>query len=322
MKKFIFLPLFLVFSIPLFSQKIIDITYEKEMDGVSYIFECQNNSFINYTVTIEFTTLTGYSSDVSFPYQTTVGPGKSRLFRLKPFAVGTISPNFSYRFNYRKGCLNTKIDTNFAYLLPISPLKTTKAQELFNISERYFNTSPPKDWYSLSFKAAEGDTVFAARKGIVGELVSNQKPLGEALAYKREVNFVEIQHEDCTFGRYELFKENGIFVKEGDVVQAGQPLGIINSNNFLNGNQLRFSVYYAYFGATKKDKKTEKSDNFALNAVSTSAYVPVHFWVENQVKKLAPNSEYTAEHPDILVTKEMSKKEKKRRIDWLKKNTN
>lgn len=304
---------FLTISHLLMGQQIIEIKYERDRDGLGYQFECLNSSFFTYTVTIEFPTLVNLSADVLLPYELTVNPGTTRLLKLKPSNPSGGGTSFDYKYSFRKGCQKTKVDTLFAYLLPIAPNKTTKSFELFNLGEKYAHTSPPKDWYALGFKVAEGDTFFAARKGIVGEVVSNKTPVGENLSYSKNINYVEVQHEDCTFARYELFKENGLFVKEGDIVQAGQPLGIISSNNFLNGNQARFSVYYSFVEIMLKDGKKTDKRNY-------SAYVPVRFWVENQVQKLEKNKEYTAEHPEMLITKEMTKKEKKRRLENTKKS--
>jgi hypothetical protein len=312
LKSTAFVLVFMLISNTIFAQKVIEIKYERDRDGQSYTFEVVNSSFINYTVTIDFPTLQGLDADVGLPYETTVGPGTSRLLKLKPSTTSAGGTNFSYTSSFHKGCARTKPDTLFAYLLPISPSKSTKASELFNISERYGNSSPPKNWYSLAFKVEEGDTVFAARRGIVGEVVSDKKTVGENLSFSRDVNIIEVQHEDCTTARYELFKENGIFVKEGDVVQAGQPLGIISSNNYANGNQARFSVCYSFVEPIMKGGKKTDKNNY-------SAYVPVRFWVNNAVGKLEKNKEYTAEHPDVLIVKEMTKREKKKRLENAKK---
>lgn len=295
----------------LFSQKIIEIKYEKDRTGTGYVFECQNNSFVNYTVTIDFSTLVNLSADVPMPYKTTVSPGNNRLFKLSVTNTGS-STNFNYSISYQKGCEKTKVDTTFAYLLPVSPSKTTRVFELTNLGEKYAQKSPPKDWYALGFKVEEGDTVFAARKGIVGEAVSDKIVAGESLSFSRDVNYVEIQHDDCTFAKYELFKQNGVFVKVGETVQAGQPLGIISSKNFSSGTQMRMSVYYSFVeNILKAGKKTD--DKYY------QAYVPIRFWAEGTVQKLEKSKNYTSEHPEVLITKEMSKKEKKRRLESIKK---
>ncbi len=47
--------------------------------------------------------------------------------------------------------------------------------------------------------------------------------------------------------------------------------------------------------------------------------VPIQFWVDGTVQKLEKNKSYTSEHPEVLIIKEMSKKEKKRRLESIKK---
>lgn len=309
--KDLILLLSIAFPHLLFSQKVIEIKFEKDRTGTDYAFECINNGFINYTVEVNFTSLVGLSADVPIPYKVTVGPGSTRLFKLKPSSIGG-STNFNYTFSFQKGCSKTKIDTTIAYLLPVSPSKSTTSFELSNLGEKYVHTSPPKDWYALGFKVAEGDTVFAARKGVVGEVVEDRITSGESLSFSRNVNYIEIQHEDCTMAKYELFQENGVFVEVGETVQAGQPLGIISSKNFTSNHHLRLSVFYSHIDAVMKEgKKTSEKHYWA--------YVPIRFWVDAKITKLEPKKEYLSEHPEALIVKEMTKREKKKRLELLKK---
>ncbi len=292
----------------LFSQnKIIEVTYERDRAGTGYTFECKNNSFANYIVEITFSTLANFTADASLPYKATVKSGSSRLFSLKPTGLGG-APNFNFSYSFRRGCHNTKPEADFPYLLPIQADKTTQSFELSNLSEKYGKESAPKDWYALGFKTKDGDTIFASRKGIVVETVSDQKePNGEGLSFTRNVNFIEIQQEDCTFARYELFRENSLFVKVGETVQAGQPLGLIGGKNFGSGSHVRLSVFYAFVETVKKEGKETDKKNY-------SAYVPIQFWVDGQLQKLEKGKAYKSEHPESILTKEMNKREKKK---WL-----
>lgn len=297
----------------IFSQnKIIEIKYEKDRAGSAYVFECTNHSFVSYIVEINFSTLTNLSADVSLPFKGTVTPGSNRLFTLKPTGTSG-TPNFNYSYSFRKGCLNSKPEVDFPYLLPIQADKTAQSFELYNISEKYANESAPKDWYALGIKTTEGDTIYASRKGVVGEVVSDQKEVsGENVSFNRNINFIEIQQEDCTFAKYELFKENGVFVKVGEPVQAGQPLGVIGGRNFSSGSHVRLSVYYAYVETVKKEGKDTNKKNY-------SAYVPIQFWIDGKLQKLEKNTTYKSEHPESIVTKEMTKREKKKWLENRKK---
>ena len=231
---------------------------------------------------------------------------------MKPTTTGS-STSFNYSISYRRGCYNTKPEADFAYLLPIKPEATTQAFELSNIGETYAKESAPKDWYALGFKTKDGDTIYASRRGIVGNIVSDQKePSGEGISFARNINFIEMEQDDCTFAKYELFKENGIFVKLGETVQAGQALGIVGGKNFNAGSHLRLSVYYAYVEAVKKEGKEIDKKHY-------SAYVPIQFWVDGNTQKLVKGTTYKSEHPESIVTKEMTKREKKKWLENAKK---
>ena len=146
------------------AQSPIEVFYEKDNTG-AYAFSCRNTGFCPYTITITFTELTGLRTSVTFPYQTDVRPGQQSLFKLQP------QPNQSTSFRYNvssiKGCKRPKVDTAVVYLLPASPGKRVSATELAYIGKLYNGEADPKDWYSLAIKMNSGDTVFAARRGMV-----------------------------------------------------------------------------------------------------------------------------------------------------------
>ena len=106
---------------------------------------------------------------------------------------------------------------------------------------------------------------------------------------------------------YEIFKENRIFVKVGETVQAGQPLGLVGGKNFNGGSHARFSVFYAFVESVKKDGKETGKKHY-------TAYVPILFWTDGKLQKVEKGATYKSEHPESIITKEMTKKEKKKLI--------
>ena len=305
--------IFLTFKTSIFSQnRLIEVTCDKEVNSTGYVFMCKNNSPVDYTVEIQFSSLINLTADGTLPFKGTVHPGTSRLFGLKPSNQGAAT-DVSFTYFFYKGCIKANPQTDFTYILPIQANKTTEPFELTNIGEYYGKETPPKDWYVLGFKMTEGDTIYASRKGVVGEIEKSQKdPKGDNVSFTQNVNYIEIQQEDCTFARYELFKENGIFVKVGDKVQAGQPLGIVSGKNYIGGSHVRLSVFYAHIEPILKDGKDTGKKYY-------SAYVPIQFWVDSKLQKLEKGKTYTSEHPEIIVTKEMTKKEKKKWLEGAKK---
>ena len=138
----------------------------------------------------------------------------------------------------------------------------------------------------------------------LGPLLAEANLTDSGYTYTQEENFVEIAHSDCTFGRYTVFKDSGIFVQPGDWVEAGQPLGIVGGEKYTEGPHVRFSVRYHL------DQDVLDKDGQATDRTHHWAYVPLNFWTKDKGKlRLAAKTPYTSEHPAELVTQEMTRKD-------------
>ena len=289
------------------AQSPIDVFYEKDNTG-AYAFFCRNTDFCPYTITITFTQLSGLQTSATLPYQTDVRPGQQSLFKLQPQPNQATS--FQYKISYIKGCKRPKVDTTVVYLLPASPGKRVSATELAYIGKLYAGQEDPKDWYSLAIKMNSGDTVFAARRGTVSTVRSDAAPMGTHLSFNRDDNMVEINHPDCSFATYTVFQPKRIFVKPGQFVEAGTPLGIVGGENYDYGPHVRFAVHYNYEAPVIKNGQPTDEKHYW-------AYVPVRFWLrdEQQAGRLEPRKSYLSDHPESVIKQEMSKRELK---NWQK----
>jgi hypothetical protein len=287
-------------------QDLIYVHWIKNNRG-EYEFFCDNRSFSDYTVEINFSEFINLQGNVAFPARIEVPPGINKpLFILRKSILGSAS-HFQYRHKSWKGCPSPKIDTGFAYLLPIAPGKAARVSELNSLAEEYGNEAPPKDWYSLSMHVQAGDTVYAARRGRVTNTREHADLQDSGYSYSSEDNYIEIEHNDCTFGKYSVFRDDAIFVHPGDWVEAGQPMGIAGGDKYASGPQVRFSVFYHL------EQDVLDKDGNSTGKTRHWAYVPLYFWTKDNGKmRLISRSTYIADHPDDLVTQEMSKREAKK----------
>ena len=240
----------MVFEAGILCQKPIEVSYEKDNSG-EYTFIAINNNYCDYTLEVNFPELSNLRSTTAIPYKGVIMPGRHYLFKLTKISKG-VTPSFRYKFNYLKGCYNAKVNKDFIYILPIAPGKETNVFKINFLGSTYFGEQEPKDWYALGFKVKPGDTIYAARKGIVDEIRDTTFLKGTDFSFARSENFIEIYHSDCTFGRYGVMKQGGSLVKLGDVVEAGQPIGIDAGDKYTTGSHLRFSVYYQFIEEARK----------------------------------------------------------------------
>jgi Peptidase family M23 len=272
-----------------------------------YEFFCDNRSFSDYTVEISFSEYINLQSNVSFPAKIEVPPGLNRsLFILRKAMLGSAS-HFEYRHKSYKGCPSPKIDTGFTYLLPVGPGKSARIAELTSFAADFGNEAPPKDYYCLGIHVQPGDTIYAARRGRVTNTREHADLQDSGYRYSSNDNYIEIEHNDCTFGKYSVLRDDAIFVHPGDWVEAGQPIGIAGGDKYASGSQVRFSVFYHL------EQDILDKDGNSTGKTRQWADVPLYFWTKDNGKmRLVNRSTYVADHPDDLVTQEMSKKEAKK----------
>ncbi|MGN7327501.1 peptidoglycan DD-metalloendopeptidase family protein [Bacillus pumilus] len=93
----------------------------------------------------------------------------------------------------------------------------------------------------LDIAAPEGESIFAASEGVVSRSYVS--------ATYGEVVF--IQHPNGYETVYAHLHER--FVKEGDHVEAGQPIGIIGNTGASRGTHLHFEVHRGQWSVSKED---------------------------------------------------------------------
>lgn len=280
------------------------VEYDVTDDG-GYKFYCQNKTFTNYILSIDFTTITNFRASAPLPFKGTVIPGRNYLFSLTR-TRNDINPFFNYTISYHEGCVNPKIK-DVIYLLPVSPGKSTEIIELSYLGEK-FGIENPRDWYALGFKMESGDTVFAARKGHIVNVESSYDPQFQNTDFSSEENFVKIIHDDCSFSQYRIFQKDGILVKAGELVNAGDPIGIAAGSNYVTGAHVRYMVYYSIEEPVIRNGEITDKINY-------SAFINPNFWASGETQQLINNQIYDSDHPEKYIFQEMTKGQIKR---WLK----
>lgn len=297
--KFVTVFLVLVY-ISAWSQQAVEVSYEYDQTKETYIFTVNNKTPYHQVVVIDgsFQALT---ASQSIPAVIDLRPRASnRSFTLKKSGIGT--PRFSYSYRYFLGC-SDPFPTEVTYAIPLAQGKTTTLKRLVEIGDYVGAKQSPLHFNAVSFTAQAGDTVFSSRRGIVVETNDDQEDRTENQIYARELNFVRIQHDDCTIGSYTNFERAGIFVEEGDFVEVGTPLGIVNSVPLNEEIQIRQSFYYFKI----QDFVNSKEDKMSPH------YFPIKYQIEaGASEELVNNRSYVVYKDETLITQEMSKREIKK----------
>jgi len=300
----LFLPFLLFLHTAVWAQRLIEVNYALDTKG-RYVFTCTNHDFCTYVLYLDFPTLTNAKSDHALPYEAEVRPGVNQLL-----AISSADPSKDIKFNFktssRKGCLHPVINPNFTYLLPIAPGQETQAYRIVNTRNVPGGGSATSgaaagkggsgaatgaghdSGYAVRLRASIGDTIYAARRGVVTVVAVGNTENDAGANTTDSWNHVEISHADCSFAEYGVLKKDGAFVRPGQIVEAGTPIGLVGGDRYGRGSDVRFSVSY-YPGIVGTE-------------------IPLQFWTKGNGKgPLKHGATYTSEFPRSLLTQEKPK---------------
>jgi hypothetical protein len=274
-------------SFTLFSQRIIEVNYQQDQKG-GYTFSCVNYAYCNYILDLGFTAFDNLKCDQPLPFHGEVKPGFNKLFTISAIDAQA-AVRFKYSNGFQKGCMHPVVNQNIIYLFPITPGKNAQVYEM----SPSYKSADSAAWYVLRLKMKPGDTIYAARKGVVN-MVEDQNGANDAGQPSIGTeNFIEITQVDCSFARYGILKKNSSLVKPGQQVKAGQPIGLVGGDAYGRGSELRFSVYYY------------QEENASVSKSGISHYIIPQIWTKNNASgRLKHGAVYVSEFPVTVLNQE------------------
>jgi len=97
--------------------------------------------------------------------------------------------------------------------------------------------------YAIDFSLKIGDTVCSAADGYVVGVIKDYKLAGKTKEWVDYSNYITIYHpQRGVFTQYVHLIKNGSFVKVGDTVTKGQPIGLSGMTGYTTVPHLHFSV--------------------------------------------------------------------------------
>nr|WP_321233457.1 M23 family metallopeptidase [uncultured Psychroserpens sp.] len=134
--------------------------------------------------------------------------------------------------------LDKKEIKNVLYELPFKSGKRYKIIQGHNGKLSHYTD---QSRYAVDFKIPIGDTIVAARSGRVIRTVDHFTEHG-GKAYRDKANQIIVYHDDGTLAFYVHLDTDGVLVKVGDMVTAGQAIGISGHTGFSTTPHLHFVV--------------------------------------------------------------------------------
>ena len=143
------------------------------------------------------------------------------------------------------------------------------------------------------------EVVYSMRQGLVIEVkdsFDDTEPI-DSLRLKQK-NYLTIQHDDCSFAKYEFLKKESVIPKVGERVGAGEVIANVSAYEYDKGYRLKNTLYFIEY-----DRSSAK--------VGFSYFQP-NFLIKGERQKIESGRLYQFDHSVELIIQELSKKQKKR----------
>lgn len=238
MKKLLFI--FIFISVNLYGQNV---HYSKQITNDSIFIDFINGFFapVEFDLSLKVDSL---KSNVKFENRLVVPP-KDTIKNSIRFSLKAIKDTAKFNLNtiisikwILGDSRNSKHDESYLYTLPYKKKKAYTVTQGFNGKKSH---NSEKSRYAIDFNMSIGDTVCAAREGIVALVQEDfTEHGGKEFIYK--ANRIIILHTDGTMASYAHLDYKGSFVKAGDSVQKGQPIGKSGLTGYTSGPHLHFVV--------------------------------------------------------------------------------
>lgn len=209
-----------------------------ENDQGTYLAWADNTIAGPIEVMLHFSRGSNVAGDPPLPARATV-PAKGSALVAR---IGAVDPTRPGEFELRLDAIPgdpSAAPRDVEYLLPLQ-------QSGMKIDQGYggsFSHTDPQNLYAIDFSAAVGTPVVAARDGVVMQVESDFDQAGLNLEkYGGRANFVRIVHDDGSMALYAHLKLEGVLVRVGQRVRAGQQIGLSGNTGFTTGPHLHFAL--------------------------------------------------------------------------------
>ena len=161
-------------------------------------------------------------------------------------------------------------DVSARYAYPFPRGRSYRVMQAYNGS---FSHDDDGSRYAIDFALPVGDTVAAARAGVVVRAIDHHTRGGNDPALRDYGNFVTLYHADGMMSQYVHLAPGGALVAWGDSVRAGEPVGISGATGFTSRPHLHFNVVRPGPGAgVSVPVRFESADGRALREGSEAAH--------------------------------------------------
>jgi len=205
-----------------------------------YDFYADNSHFVPLYVTVDLPEVWGLEPETELPFHGMVAAESKHtlLFSLRQLPdQRKVGYRLAYSFAFGNP-FTAAHDDSLLYLFPYE--HATKRRVSQGPKGEFTHTGD--NLYAIDFEMPVGTPVYAARAGLVVDVVEHYSAGGTSAQYGPRANRILIQHSDGSFGNYVHLKKDGSVVTPGDQVKAGELIGYSGNTGQSSGPHLHFDV--------------------------------------------------------------------------------
>jgi murein DD-endopeptidase MepM/ murein hydrolase activator NlpD len=202
-----------------------------------YIFYAKNRNNFPVTVTLDLLKMKNFKASEKLPCHIELGPkAEEKLLDVDVVDLGkgsSMLPHYSWVMGRASARHSDPL-----YRLPFAVGTKALVSQGFNGGM----THNGRSCYAVDFSCAVGTKIYAARGGRVIAVETSHDRGGADKRFRRDANYIIIEHGDKTLGKYVHLKHNGATVRVGERVRTGQLIGYSGNTGYSTGPHLHFSV--------------------------------------------------------------------------------
>jgi len=233
-----------LFSTISYSATKVNINIEEESNEL--VVYVDNNEFTVVSVKFKFI----LKNFKQIGEKTTIFVIEPGVKRQKLTSFSRIKENTSSSFTYEAEVIygnyfQKEFELDYPYILPYAK------NESYEVVQGYGGKFSHQGIYALDFDMPIGTAIFAARGGIIIEVVQHHNRSCKNINCAKYNNYILIAHNDGTFASYAHIVKDGAKVVVGQQVVKGELIAISGNTGFSSGPHLHFAVSYFTFTEEK-----------------------------------------------------------------------